>query len=115
MLYTVRAGAAAGLVPAQEASEGSHPLAEDANLAARACALIGDLHAQVGRVPVADVLKALLDATAYRAALLRAGDPIAGRRYNVSSCPKSDPERLTTAIPYGACKVLLFIVVFRSR
>ncbi|MCJ7551877.1 MAG: hypothetical protein MUQ30_19585, partial [Anaerolineae bacterium] len=35
--------------------------------------LIARLHASVGRVPVAAVLKAFLDATSYQAALLRAG------------------------------------------
>ncbi len=38
-----------------------------------ACTLIDELHGLAGRVPVADVLKAFLDATGYRAALLRAG------------------------------------------
>jgi ATP-dependent helicase/nuclease subunit A len=48
-------------------------LEEEAQQAAEARAIIGRLHGMVGRVPVADVLKAFLDATAYRAALLRAG------------------------------------------
>ncbi|MBN1178920.1 MAG: UvrD-helicase domain-containing protein [Anaerolineae bacterium] len=41
--------------------------------AAAAYELVARLHALAGRVPVADVLKAFLDATDYRAALLRAG------------------------------------------
>jgi ATP-dependent helicase/nuclease subunit A len=45
----------------------------EAGRAIEARDLIGRLHGMVGRVPVADVLKAFLDATAYRAALLRAG------------------------------------------
>jgi ATP-dependent helicase/nuclease subunit A len=48
-------------------------LAGEADRAAEAGTLIGHLHRMVGRVPVAEVLKAFLDATAYRAALLRAG------------------------------------------
>ncbi|MGD2178243.1 MAG: UvrD-helicase domain-containing protein, partial [Anaerolineae bacterium] len=48
-------------------------LGEEADRAAEAQALIGRLHGMVGRVPVADVLKAFLDGTGYRAALLRAG------------------------------------------
>ena len=42
---------------------------EDGGRAARAAALIADLHDQAGRVPVADLLKAFLDVTGYRAAL----------------------------------------------
>ncbi|MFO7743609.1 MAG: UvrD-helicase domain-containing protein [Anaerolineae bacterium] len=49
-------------------------LNEHAHRAAVARALIRRLHRTVGRVPVADVLKDFLDATAYRAALLRAGE-----------------------------------------
>jgi ATP-dependent helicase/nuclease subunit A len=45
----------------------------EARQATEAQSLIERLHGTVGRVPVADVLKAFLDATAYRAALLRAG------------------------------------------
>ena len=41
----------------------------DGSRAARAATLISDLHAQAGRAPVADLLKAFLDATGYRAAL----------------------------------------------
>jgi ATP-dependent helicase/nuclease subunit A len=48
-------------------------LQDDAGLGARAYALIERLHGLVGHVPVADVLKAFLDLTAYRAVLLRAG------------------------------------------
>ena len=43
---------------------------EDGGRAARAATIISDLHAQAGRAPVADLLKAFLDATGYRAALL---------------------------------------------
>jgi ATP-dependent helicase/nuclease subunit A len=48
-------------------------LGEEAPRAAAARDLVRHLHAQAGRVPVADVLKAFLDETDYRAALLRAG------------------------------------------
>jgi len=41
--------------------------------AARAAIVIDDLHEQAGRTPVADLLKAFVDRTDYRAALLRAG------------------------------------------
>ncbi len=51
----------------------------DATAAARASRLIAGLHAQVGRVSVADMLKAFLDATDYRAALRCAGDTRAAR------------------------------------
>lgn len=54
-------------------------LEEEAPRADQARALIGALHERAGRVPVADVLKALLDATDYRAALLRAGQHRAAR------------------------------------
>ena len=52
---------------------------EDGQRAARAVRLIADLHGRVGRSPVADVLKALLDATGYRAALVQAGQPRGAR------------------------------------
>ncbi len=45
----------------------------EADAAANAVALIQRLHAQVGRTPVADLLKRFLDATHYRAALLATG------------------------------------------
>ncbi|MCU0521531.1 MAG: UvrD-helicase domain-containing protein [Anaerolineae bacterium] len=48
-------------------------LGDETPRAAHAAALIGRLHQMVGRTPVADVLKAFLDATAYRAILLRTG------------------------------------------
>jgi len=48
-------------------------LADEAPCAAEAVALIHRLHAQAGRVTVAALLKDFLDATHYRAALLRAG------------------------------------------
>ena len=41
--------------------------------------VIGDLHNQVGRRPVADILKEYLDTTDYRAALVRAGERRAAR------------------------------------
>ena len=50
--------------------------------AARAASLIARLHGQVGRTPVADVLKAFLDETGYRAALIRGGQARGAR--NVS-------------------------------
>jgi ATP-dependent helicase/nuclease subunit A len=52
---------------------------EDGGRAARAAGLIADLNAQAGRAPVADLLKAFLDATGYRAALLSAGQTRAAR------------------------------------
>ncbi len=48
-------------------------LDDEAPRAIESVALIRRLHAQVGRVQVADVLKHFLDAVHYRAALLRAG------------------------------------------
>jgi ATP-dependent helicase/nuclease subunit A len=54
-------------------------LGEEAGLAREVAGWIGRLHEQVGRVPVADVLKAYLDQTGYRAALLRAGQGRAAR------------------------------------
>lgn len=48
-------------------------LENEETLAGVACALVEKLHTLAGRTPVADVLKALLDTTDYRAALLRAG------------------------------------------
>jgi ATP-dependent helicase/nuclease subunit A len=47
--------------------------------AARAVDLIARLQTAAGRTPVADLLKAFMDATHYRAALLRAGEPRAVR------------------------------------
>jgi ATP-dependent helicase/nuclease subunit A len=52
---------------------------EDGSRAARAATLISDLHAQAGRAPVADLLKAFLDAAGYRAALVAAGQARAAR------------------------------------
>ncbi|MGA9348020.1 MAG: UvrD-helicase domain-containing protein [Anaerolineae bacterium] len=46
---------------------------EDGRRAERASRIIADLHGQVGRTSVADLLKALLDATDYRAGLIQAG------------------------------------------
>ena len=48
-------------------------LADEARYTKEAVTLIQRLHAQAGRVTVAALLKAFLDATHYRAALLRAG------------------------------------------
>jgi ATP-dependent helicase/nuclease subunit A len=48
-------------------------LPDDGACALRAAAIISGLHEQVGRTPVADVLKAFLDLTGYRAALIEAG------------------------------------------
>jgi len=47
--------------------------AEDDRCAARATDIIADLHSAAGRAPVADILKALLDTTDYRAALIQTG------------------------------------------
>jgi ATP-dependent helicase/nuclease subunit A len=55
---------------------------EDGRQAERTIGVITDLHKRVGRSPVADVLKALLDATGYRAALIQAGESRGAR--NVS-------------------------------
>ena len=52
---------------------------EEGSRAARAATLIADLHAQAGRAPVADLIKAFLDATGYRAALIAAGHTRAAR------------------------------------
>ena len=52
---------------------------EDVPRAARAAQAIAALHDQVGRVSVADLLKAFLDGTDYRAALLQAGQARAAR------------------------------------
>jgi ATP-dependent helicase/nuclease subunit A len=46
---------------------------EDGLRAERAARLVAKLHAQVGRAPVADLLKDFLDQTNYRAALIQAG------------------------------------------
>ena len=54
----------------------------DGDLATRAAGLIEPLHQLVGRTAVADVLKAFLDATDYRAAWIRTGQARAAR--NVS-------------------------------
>ena len=51
----------------------------DGHRAARAAGVISDLHGQVGRTSVADLLKALLDLTDCRAALVRAGQARAAR------------------------------------
>ena len=52
---------------------------DDGQAAARAISLITRIHNQVGRVSVADLLKAFLDATDYRAALRRSGNVRAAR------------------------------------
>jgi len=51
----------------------------DGPRAVRAVQLIAELHGQVGRAPVADLLKAFLDHTDYGAALLQAGQERARR------------------------------------
>jgi len=53
--------------------------AEGGRKAAWAADVVGRLHAQAGRLPVADLLKAFLDETDYRAALQQAGQPRAAR------------------------------------
>lgn len=58
---------------------GAELAGEDGSRAARAATIISDLHAQAGRAPVADLLKAFLDATGYRAALVAAGQARAAR------------------------------------
>ena len=60
-------------------ASGAELAGEDGGRAARAATLISDLHAQAGRAPVADLLKAFLDATGYRAALIAAGQARAAR------------------------------------
>ncbi len=60
-------------------TSGAALVGEDGGRAARAALIISDLHAQAGRAPVADLLKAFLDATGYRAALLAAGQARAAR------------------------------------
>jgi len=55
---------------------------QDGRRAGQAVSVITDLHRYVGRFPVADVLKAFLDATGYRAALIQAGESRGAR--NVS-------------------------------
>jgi ATP-dependent helicase/nuclease subunit A len=52
---------------------------EDGERAAHAADLIAGLHAQAGRAPVADLLKAFLDLTGYRAALIAAGQTRSAR------------------------------------
>jgi len=71
------------------------PLHDETERAARACALIETLHAQVGRTPVADVLKAFLDATAYRAALLRAGQARGARNVTKLLADAQKSERVS--------------------
>jgi len=55
---------------------------EDSRRGERAVRIIRDAHQHVGRSPVADLLKAFLDATDYRAALIQAGQARGAR--NVS-------------------------------
>jgi ATP-dependent helicase/nuclease subunit A len=52
---------------------------EEGARAARAVDLISELNSRAGRAPVADLIKAFLDATGYRAALLSAGEVRAAR------------------------------------
>ncbi|HNS51632.1 MAG TPA: UvrD-helicase domain-containing protein [Anaerolineae bacterium] len=73
----------AGLWELLAEGEGLEALPEEERLrAGRAAGLAGRLHEMVGRAPVADVLKALLDETGYGAALIRAGQARGAR--NVS-------------------------------
>ncbi|MFP4345845.1 MAG: UvrD-helicase domain-containing protein [Anaerolineales bacterium] len=75
LYYLCRArpsGAVGGLWAALGA-EDLAPLGDEAAGARAVRALVERLHAQVGRVPVAGVLKAFLDATDYRVVLLKAG------------------------------------------
>jgi ATP-dependent helicase/nuclease subunit A len=53
--------------------QGTRLSGEDGRKAERAARMVADLHKLVGRTPAADVLKAFLDATDYRAALIQAG------------------------------------------
>ncbi len=64
-----------GLVSLWDAlqSKGDQLPGQDRPRARRAIRLVRDLHEQVGRAPVADLLKAFLDETDYRAALIQAG------------------------------------------
>jgi ATP-dependent helicase/nuclease subunit A len=55
---------------------------EDGRRIERAAGVIAELHSQVGRLHVADVLKAFLDTTGYRAGLIQAGESRGAR--NVS-------------------------------
>jgi ATP-dependent helicase/nuclease subunit A len=66
---------------------------EDGRRAGRAVGVIADLHDQVGRSPVADVLKAFLDATGYRAALIQAGESRGAR--NVSKLLADEHGRIS--------------------
>ncbi|MGD9406027.1 MAG: 3'-5' exonuclease, partial [Anaerolineae bacterium] len=72
-LARTRAEAEIGIwdVLRQGLAEGSLSVT-DRRCAHRAAEIIARLHDQVGRTPVADVLKAFLDATDYRAALIQA-------------------------------------------
>ena len=77
-LAGAKAGQAASLWDTLRAFGETLPEPE-AGRARRATALIERLHGLVGRVPVAELLKAFLDATDYRAALLAAGQRRAAR------------------------------------
>jgi ATP-dependent helicase/nuclease subunit A len=72
-LSEVRTGAASSLSLWEVLRQGQHGLqGEDDRRAHRAIRIIERLHGLVGRQPVADLLKGLLDATGYRAALIAA-------------------------------------------
>ncbi len=78
-----RAGAASGLSLWEVLRQGQNDLrGEDARRAQRAARIVERLHGLVGRLPVADLLKGLLDETGYRAALIAAGQSRGAR--NVS-------------------------------
>ncbi len=64
----------------QEGGVGFDPVAE--RRATRAVGLVKELHTMAGRTAVGDLLKDYLDATSYRAALLRAGQQRAVRNVN---------------------------------
>ncbi len=84
-LYRLReAQRAAGLPSLWRTLRSDAPtvLEEEAEVARQAAMLIAELHEMVGRTPVADVLKAFLDRTAYRAVLLRAGESRAAGNVN---------------------------------
>ncbi len=80
----------------------------DGARAARAAEVIARLHAQSGRAPVADLLKAFLDATGYRAALIGAGMARAAR--NVAKLlADAHASRLT-----GASEFLEYVAELRD-
>jgi len=79
-------------------------LEDEAGLARQADLWIGRLHEQVGRVLVADVLKAYLDETGYRAALLQAGRGRAARNVTklLSDAHRSEMVGVAAFLEYVA-------------